>query len=114
MRKSRFTESQIVEILKEGEAGVPVAEVLRTHSCAPLVTFALSAFSRSAAVSKEHGLYLAAAVEAALTSINPIRMMGASARATSLCACALTAAVPRPCWPERRPAGWSHLRIPRR
>jgi putative transposase len=31
MRKSRFTESQIVAILKEGEAGVPVAELLRTH-----------------------------------------------------------------------------------
>ena len=31
MRKSRFTESQIVAILKEGEAGVPVAEILRTN-----------------------------------------------------------------------------------
>jgi len=31
MRKSRFTESQIVEILKAGESGVPVAEILRTH-----------------------------------------------------------------------------------
>lgn len=31
MRKSRFTESQIVAILKEGEAGVPVAEILRKH-----------------------------------------------------------------------------------
>jgi putative transposase len=32
MRKSRFTESQIVEILKQGEAGVPLAEILRQHN----------------------------------------------------------------------------------
>ena len=31
MRKSRFTESQVVAILKEGEDGVPVAEILRKH-----------------------------------------------------------------------------------
>ena len=31
MRKSRFTESQIVGILKQGEAGVPIAEILRQH-----------------------------------------------------------------------------------
>jgi putative transposase len=31
MRKSKFTESQIVAILKKGEAGVPVAEVCRKH-----------------------------------------------------------------------------------
>lgn len=31
MRKSKFTESQIVAILKEGEAGVPVAQVCRKH-----------------------------------------------------------------------------------
>jgi len=31
MRKSRFSEAQIVAILKEGEAGVPVAEILRKH-----------------------------------------------------------------------------------
>ena len=31
MKKARFTESQIVGILAEGEAGLPVAEVCRKH-----------------------------------------------------------------------------------
>ena len=32
MRKSRLTESQIVGILKQGEAGIPIAEILRQHN----------------------------------------------------------------------------------
>ncbi len=31
MKKSRFTESQIVAILKEGEGGLPVAQLTRKH-----------------------------------------------------------------------------------
>ena len=31
MRKSKFSESQIVELLKEAESGVPVADLLRQH-----------------------------------------------------------------------------------
>jgi putative transposase len=31
MRKSKFSEAQIVAILREGDAGVPLAEILRKH-----------------------------------------------------------------------------------
>ena len=35
MKKSRFSESQIVAILKEGEAGVAVAQLARKHGISP-------------------------------------------------------------------------------
>ena len=37
--KSRFTESQIVDILKQGEAGLPIAEILRQHNISKATYF---------------------------------------------------------------------------
>jgi putative transposase len=31
MKKSQFTESQILAVLKEGEAGMPVGQIMRKH-----------------------------------------------------------------------------------
>jgi putative transposase len=39
MWKSRFTDSQIVAILKQGEAGVPIAEILRQHNISKVTSF---------------------------------------------------------------------------
>jgi len=37
--ESRFTESQIVDILKQDEGGVPVAEILRQHNISKATYF---------------------------------------------------------------------------
>ena len=39
MRKSKFSESQIVGILKEADAGIPVADLLRRHGVSKATFF---------------------------------------------------------------------------
>jgi putative transposase len=39
MRNSKFSETQIVEILKDAESGVPVAELLRKHGISKATFF---------------------------------------------------------------------------
>ncbi len=51
MRKSKFSENQIVAILKEGEAGLAVAEVCRKHAISAGTYYAWKSTSAGAAVS---------------------------------------------------------------
>ncbi len=39
MKKSRFTDSQIIAVLKEAEAGAPVPELCRTHGISSATFF---------------------------------------------------------------------------
>ena len=39
MRKSKFSETQIVEILKDAESGIPVADLLRKHAISKATFF---------------------------------------------------------------------------
>lgn len=43
MRKSRFTEAQIIGMIKEQEAGMPTAEVCRKHGLSPATFYKLKA-----------------------------------------------------------------------
>lgn len=51
MRKSKFSESQIVAILKEGEAGLPVAEVCRKHGISAATWYGWKSKCAAASVS---------------------------------------------------------------
>jgi putative transposase len=41
MRKSRFTEAQIIGMMKEQEAGLPTAELCRKHGLSPATFYKL-------------------------------------------------------------------------
>ena len=43
MRKSRFTQAQIIGMIKEQEAGIPTAEVCRRHGLSPATFYTLKA-----------------------------------------------------------------------
>lgn len=43
MRKSRFTEAQIIGMIKEQEAGMPTADVCRKHGLSPATFYKLKA-----------------------------------------------------------------------
>lgn len=52
MKKSKFSESQIVAILKEGEAGLPVADVCRRHGISAATWYAWKSKYAGATVSE--------------------------------------------------------------
>ncbi len=70
MRKSRFTEAQIIGMIKEQEAGMPTAEVCRRHGLSPATFYKLKA--------KYGGMHCTAGYRAAMSREWMFRMRIAS------------------------------------
>ena len=56
MRKSRFTEAQIIGMTKEQEAGMPTAEVCRRHGLSPASFYKFKSKYGGMNVSETHRL----------------------------------------------------------
>ena len=56
MRKSRFTEAQIIGMIKEQEAGMPTAEVCRRHGLSPASFYKFKSKYGGMNVSETHRL----------------------------------------------------------
>ena len=57
MKKSRFTESQIVAILKEGEVGVAVAQLTRRHGISGATYYHWKSKYSGAAAAQRHATH---------------------------------------------------------
>lgn len=69
MRKSKFSEAQIVAVLQEGEAGLPVAEILRKHGVSRPTYFNLKSKYGSTSVPELRRLKALEAENAAIKDV---------------------------------------------
>tara|TARA_R110002110_G_scaffold221193_4_gene435382 strand:+ start:1373 stop:1654 length:282 start_codon:yes stop_codon:yes gene_type:complete len=72
MRQSRFTEAQIIGMIKEQEAGMPTAEVCRRHGLSPASFYKFKAKYGGMNVSDTHRLKCNRTIDLAVTHKFPV------------------------------------------
>jgi len=75
MRKSRFTEAQVIGMFKEQEAGMPTAEVCRRHGLSPATFYKLKSKYGGMEVSEASRLKALEGENAKLTKLLAEQMM---------------------------------------